>query len=146
MPWKVLDKRRNENTISKDRETQNKKRKHKYCFSVLTSKKEKSFQRLLSSTPWNKLAIVYTAKSESVLHSPTLSLFVCFNLVYRRVLFCRSEATTLVYDKHTPNCHYNIFYLSLTIFFLNAIMVNIMLEIINRLIGIKPKPATLLKE
>ena len=63
-----------------------------------------------------------------------------------RVLVCRSEATTLVYDKHTPNCHYNIFYLSLTIFFLNEIMVNIMLEIINRLIAIKPKPATLLKE
>ncbi len=38
------------------------------------------------------------------------------------------------------------FYLSLTIFFLNAIMVNIMLEIINRIIEIKPKPATLLKE
>ena len=39
-----------------------------------------------------------------------------------------------------------IFYLSLTIFFLNAIMVNIMLEIINRIIEIIPKPATLLKE
>ena len=33
-----------------------KMREHKYRFSVLTSKKEKSFQRLLSSTPCNKLA------------------------------------------------------------------------------------------
>ena len=44
-----------------------------------------------------------------MLRSPTLSLFVCFNLVYRRVLVCSSEARTLVYDKHTPNCHFNNF-------------------------------------
>ena len=70
--------------------------KHKHRFSVLTSKKKTSFQRLLSSTPWNKLAIIRTVKSESVLCSPTLSLFVCFNLVYRRVLVRWSEATPLV--------------------------------------------------
>ena len=40
MPWKVLDKRRNENTIKKDRETKNKVRNHKNRFSVLTSKKK----------------------------------------------------------------------------------------------------------
>ena len=32
--------------------------KHNISFYVLTSKKKNSFQRLLSSTPWNKLAIV----------------------------------------------------------------------------------------
>lgn len=58
----------------------------------------------------------------------------------------KSEKRKRQSHKHTANCHYNIFYLSLTIFFLNAIMVNIMLEIINRLIAIKPKPAILLKE
>ena len=36
--------------------------KHKYRFSVLTNKKKNSFQRLLSSTPWNKLAIIYNSK------------------------------------------------------------------------------------
>ena len=80
-------------------------------FSVLTSKKKNSFQRLLSSTPWNKLADIYTAKSESVLRSPTLSLFVYFNLVYRCVLVCSSEARTLVYDRHTPNCHFYFLFL-----------------------------------
>ena len=72
--------------------------------------------------------------------------FCLINLVDRHALVCRSEAATLVYDKHTPKCHYNIFYLSLTIFFLKAIIVSIMLAIINILIGIKPKPVTLLKE
>ena len=83
--------------------------KHNFSFSVLTSKKKNLFQRLFSSTPWNKLALIYTAKSESVLRSPTLSLFVCFNLVYRRVLVWWSEATPLVYDKYTRKCHFKIF-------------------------------------
>jgi len=121
MSWKVLDKRRNENTIAKGRETQNKVRKHKYCFSVLTSKKENSFQRLLSSTPRNKLPITYKAKSESVLCSPTLSLFVCFNLVYWCMLVCRSEATTLVSRQAhatVPNLNFiEIFFLDLQHFY-----------------------------
>ena len=121
-------------------------RKHIYHFSVLTSKRKTHFRVFCQVHHGINQPLYITAKSESVLHSPTLSLFVCFKLVYMHVLVCRSKATTLVYDKHTPNCHYNIFYLSLTIFFLNAIMVNIMLEIKNRIIGIKPNPATLLKE
>ena len=40
--------------------------KHKYRLSVLASKKENSFQRLLSSTPWNKLAITYNNKKAKV--------------------------------------------------------------------------------
>ena len=39
-----------------------KSHKHKYRFSVLTTKKEKTLQRLLSSTPWNKLGITYNSK------------------------------------------------------------------------------------
>lgn len=52
----------------------------------------------------------------------------------------------LVCEKYTLNAIKIFFYLSLTIFFLNAITVNIMLVIINIIIEIKPKPATLLKE
>lgn len=44
MPWKVIDKRRNENTISKGRETKNKINNHKYRFSVLISKKKTHFR------------------------------------------------------------------------------------------------------
>ena len=39
-----------------------------------------------------------------------------------------------------------VFYLSLTMFLLNAIIVRNTLTIINKLIGINPTPATLLKE
>ncbi len=46
---------------------------------------------------------------------PTFSLFVCFNLVYRRVLVCSSEARTLVYDKHTSKCQSNIYLLKLRV-------------------------------
>ena len=35
------------------------------------------------------------------------------------MLVCRSEATTLVYDKHTPNCHFNIFFENFYIFATN---------------------------
>ena len=119
--------------------------KHKYRFSALTSKKKNSFQRLLSSTPWNKLAIRYIAKSESVLRLPHFR-FCLLYLVFGVCLSVRARRETLVYNKHPANYHYNVFYLSLTIFFLNAIIAKNMLTIINKLIGIKPKPATLLKE
>ena len=39
----------------------NKMRKYKYRF-CLNQQKEKSFQRLLSSIPWNKLAVTYNSK------------------------------------------------------------------------------------
>ena len=41
----------------KTEKRKNKMRKHKYRFSVLTSKRKIHFDTL-SSTPWNKLAIV----------------------------------------------------------------------------------------
>ena len=77
-------------------------------------------------------------------HLPTLSLFVLVNLVCRRVLSLEQREDT-IYDKRIPNCHLDN-YLSLTMFLLNAIIAKNMLTIINKLIGIKPKKATLLKE
>ena len=87
--------------------------------------------------------------AKSLRASPILFRFYLFHLVrfcYRLVFACSSEIRTLVYDKYAPNCHYNIFYLSLTIFFLNVIIAKNILTLINKLIGIKPKIATLLKE
>ena len=67
-------------------------------------------------------------KNGVLLKSSELTPF-CFLSIARHVYFCN-----------------NIFYLSLTMFLLNAITVKIMLTIINKLIGIKPKPAISLKE
>ena len=76
--------------------------------------------------------------------SSTLSLFVCVNLVCRRVLSLEQREDT-IYDKRVSNCHLDN-YLSLTMFLLNAIIAKNMLAIINKLIVIKPNLAILSKE
>lgn len=51
------------------------------------------------------------AKSESVLCLPTLSPFVCFNLVYKCAWLRWSICDTDLYqDKHTFKCHNDFLY------------------------------------
>ena len=96
--------RRNENIISKGKEA--KKKKAFYLLLCLSQQKGKnSFQRLMSSTPWNKLA-TYTAKSGDALRSASTPLFVCIKIdLVVRACAClaeRSDATCMT--KHTPKC------------------------------------------
>ena len=80
-------------------------RKHKYRFSVLTSKKKTHFRDSCQVHHGINKPLYRIAKSENVLCSANIFAFCLLYLVYKRVLVCSSEARTLVYDKHTSKCH-----------------------------------------
>ena len=101
MPWKILDKRRNENTISEGRETNKTKPQAQILFLCLNQQKKNSFQRLLSSTPWNKLAIIYNSKKRKcVTFTNTFAFCLIYLVVECACLSERSDNTCIKTSTH----------------------------------------------